>query len=144
MLLINVYWGAKNGQVLVPTMAKTDAGFWLEVDPVEQATTIDVSSIAAVLQRSASRGNPAVPTPSRSAFPEWVVLKHANKKKRRDFENEFALLSIEHSQGEAYLIRNHVRSKDGRGYEPEFEARVTLHGESTFFEIASGLKSAAE
>ena len=96
MLLINVYWGAKSGQVLAPTMAKTDAGFWLEVDPVEQAATSDVSSISAALQSCASRGNHSVPTPPRSAFPDWVVLKHANKKKRRDFENEYALLSIEH------------------------------------------------
>jgi len=144
MLLINVYWGAKSGQVLVPTMAKTDAGFWLEVDPVEQAATCNLSSIAAALQRCESRGNPAVPTPPRSAFPDWVVLKHANKKNLRDFENDYALLSIEHSQADAYLIRNHHRSKEGHGYEPELEARLSLRGDSTFLEIASGLKLAAE
>ena len=89
MLLINVYWSAKSGQVLVPTMAKTDAGFWLEVDPVEEAAISDVSSITAALQRCASRGCSAVPTPPRSAFPDWVVLKHANKRNLRDFENEY-------------------------------------------------------
>ena len=144
MLLINIYWGAKNGQVLVPTMAKTDAGFWLEVDPVEQAATSDVGSIAAALQRCATRGNPTVPTPPRSAFPDWVVLKHADKKNLRDFENEYALLSIEHSLGDAYLIRNHHRSKEGHGYEPELKARLILGDESTLFELASGLKSAAQ
>jgi hypothetical protein len=136
MLLINVYWGEKSGRVFVPTMAKTDAGFWLEVDPVEQAATSDVSSIAAALQRCASRENPAAQTPPRSGFPDWVVLKHANKRKIRDFENEYGLLSIEHTQGDAYLIRNHSRSKDLRGYEPEREARLTLRDESTFLEIA--------
>jgi hypothetical protein len=144
MLLLNVYWGAKSGQVLVPTMAQTEAGFWLEVDPVERADTSDLSSIASALQRCASRGNPRVPTPPRSAFPEWVVLKHSNKKRLRDFENEFGLLSIEQSHGDSYLIRNHPRSKDGRGYEPDLVACLTLCGGSTFFEIASGLKSAAD
>jgi hypothetical protein len=143
MLLINVYWGEKSGRVFVPTMAKTATGFWLEVDPVEQAATSDVSSIAAALQRCASRGNPAVQTPPRSAFPDWVVLKHANKKKQRDFENEYELLSIEHTQGNEYLIRSHPRSKNLRGYEPEREARLTLRNESTFLEIASALKSVA-
>lgn len=144
MLLINVYWGEQSGRVFVPTLAKTDAGFWLEVDPVEQAPTSDVSSIAAALLGCTSRGNPAVQTPPRSAFPDWVVLKHANKKKQRDFENEYRLLSIEHTIGNAYLIRNHSRSKDLRGYEPELEARLTLRDESTFLEIASALKSVAE
>ena len=144
MLLINVYWGEKSGQVFVPTMAKTDAGFWLEVDPVEQAAASDVSSIAAALQRCASRGNPAVQTPPRSAFPDWVVLKHANIKKLREFENEYGLLSIEHTQGDGYLIRSHPRSKDLRGYRSESEARLTLRDESTFLEIASSLKSVAE
>jgi len=144
MLLINVYWGEKSGRVFVPTMAKTDVGYWLEVDPVEQAATSDLNSIAAALQRCASRGNPAVQTPPRSSFPDWVVLKHAKKKKVRDFEKEYGLWSIELTQGGAYLIRNHSRSKDLRGYEPEREARLTLRDESTFLEIASALKSLAE
>jgi hypothetical protein len=143
MLLMNVYWSTDSRRVFVPTMAKTDAGFWLEIDPVEEAATYDVSSIAAALQRCAARGNPAVPTPSRSRFPDWVVLKPANKKKLRDFEKEYELLSVERKP-DAYLIRKHHRSKEGRGYEPEREARLTLRSESTFFEIAAALKSVAD
>ena len=144
MFLMNVYWGTDSRRVFVPTMAKTDAGFWLEIDPVEEAATHDVSSIAAALQRCAARGNPAVPTPSRSRFPDWVVLKPANKKRLLDFENEYGLLSVERKPGDAYLIRKHHRSAEGRGYEPEREARLTLRSESTFLEIAAALKSVAD
>jgi len=144
MQLMNIYWGAESGRVLVPTMAKTEAGFWLEMDPVEEAAAADANSIASALQRCASRATPVIPTPNRSELLEWVVGKAAKKRKPRDFENEYELLSVEHRSGDSYLIRKHHRSKEGRGYEPERDPRLILSSESSFLEIAAALQSIAD
>lgn len=143
MLRIHIYWGINSGLALVPTLAKADAGYWLEVNPVERAATGDEASVAEALRHSASRGHAVVPTPTRSESPEWVVLKPANKKRPRDFENEYRLFSIECAEADGCQVREHRRSADGRGYVPDPEPTTTLPSGSGFSDMASAIRSIA-
>ena len=76
----------RRGKVFIPTMARTEAGFYLAVDPVEVVDAVNPAAMETALMNVVRRGNPAVPTPSRDGYPEWVVLKHAGVKSAAAFE----------------------------------------------------------
>jgi hypothetical protein len=76
----------RRGKVFVPTMARTEAGFYLAIDPVEVVDASDLAAIESAFLSAIQRGNPTVPTPSRDGYPEWVVLKHAGVKSASKFE----------------------------------------------------------
>jgi hypothetical protein len=67
-------------QVLIPTMARTEAGFYLAIEPVSVIDPHDRQSIRSALLDVIRRGNPTVPTPSRANYPPDPLLKHANVK----------------------------------------------------------------
>ena len=76
----------RRGRAFIPTMARTEAGFYLAIDPVEVVDAADPAAMEAAFINVVQRGNPAVPTPSRDGYPEWVVLKHAGVKSAAAFE----------------------------------------------------------
>jgi hypothetical protein len=70
----------RKGIAYIPTMARTEAGFYLAVEPVEVASVGDKAALEQALVRTISRGNPIVPTPTRANFPQPVLLSHAKVK----------------------------------------------------------------
>jgi hypothetical protein len=76
----------RRGKVFIPTMARTTAGFYLAVDPVEVVNASDSDAIESAFLKTIQSGHPTVPTPSRDGFPEWVVLKYAGVKSAATFE----------------------------------------------------------
>lgn len=72
--------------VLVPTMGRTDAGFYIGIDPVEVRDSTDRAGAEEAMLRTVERGNPMIPTPTRNNFPDPVVLKYANVKSLSTFE----------------------------------------------------------
>ncbi len=84
-MLWQVY--SRKGLVYVPTVARTEAGYYMDIDPVEVVPAKDTPSLERAIKKAISNGNPIVPTPSRAAFPEPVVLKYAGMKSWRAFEN---------------------------------------------------------
>jgi hypothetical protein len=59
----------RNGVVFLPTMAKTEGGYWLGVEPVDVQNVETVGALQTVLLAAIARGNPTVPTPTREDFP---------------------------------------------------------------------------
>lgn len=76
----------RKGRAFIPTMAKTDAGFYMGIEPVEVVDASDHSGLQEALIRSISRGNPSVSTPGRDNYPEDPLLKHAGVKSLATFE----------------------------------------------------------
>jgi hypothetical protein len=76
----------RKGLAFVPTMAETEAGFYMAIEPVEMVDAADAQAIEAAMVRAVERGNPIVPTPVRGAFPEPVLLRHAGVKSLATFE----------------------------------------------------------
>src|SRR5688572_26355101 len=73
---------------LVPTLARTRAGFYLEGEPVEVLSAPTADDLAAALWRAKERGNRTVPTPSRNRFPPPVVHRHAGPATDRELERQ--------------------------------------------------------
>jgi hypothetical protein len=65
IMLWNFY--LRNGTAYVPTVAQTEAGFYLDVEPVEVVPATDFQALQQAIKRSLNRGNPKVPTPSRAS-----------------------------------------------------------------------------
>ena len=115
---VNVYWNKRTGSVLVPTLAKTQAGFWLEIEPVEQAEAGSSASVSAAVKKSAARAGTIVSTPTRASFPKPVVLQYSAAKSWSAFRKNHELLSVERSADGRYLVRLHTKSGDG-GYDDD-------------------------
>jgi hypothetical protein len=67
-------------------MAKTEAGYWLAVEPVDVEPVSDAIQLAKLLERAIRRGNPVVPTPTRADFPPDVMRKYCGLKSFSGFE----------------------------------------------------------
>jgi hypothetical protein len=82
------FWAlfVRKKQVLIPTMARTEAGFYMAIEPVSVIDPQDRQSIRSALLEVIRRGNPTVPTPSRAAYPPDPLVKHANVKTSSAFE----------------------------------------------------------
>src|SRR5215471_14446307 len=87
------------GMVYVPTFARTDAGFYMHIEPIEVVSTSDTKSFAEALKRSISRGNPVVCTPLRHEYKKPEVLKHAKVKSWSLFEKESSSWSVSETNG---------------------------------------------
>jgi len=84
----------RKGQVFVPTVSKTEAGFYLNTRPVAVHEISDCAGIAQTIHEAMARGNPIVPTPTRENFPVPVVLEYAKVKSWASFEKTAACWEI--------------------------------------------------
>jgi len=93
-----------NQLVLVPTMAKTMAGFYMGIEPVEVAPVDDRTSVVQAILRVVRRGNPRVPTPPGGPkFPKSPLLKYAGLKSRSSLDRIAKTWNLSKREG-AYLI----------------------------------------
>jgi len=102
----------RKGQAFIPTMAQTEAGFYMGIDPVEVADVSDRKAVEDVMLRAIVRGNPTVPTLTRDTFPEDVLLKHAKVKSLSTFEKLAQTWKFSKREG-AYLIAPYRPLKSG-------------------------------
>src|SRR6185295_9834556 len=66
----HVYFRA--GRFFVPVVARTDAGYYLDIEPVGVSAVDDAGALTALLQQVIDAGNPPVPAPLRGQFPRPV------------------------------------------------------------------------
>ena len=108
-----------NRTAFVPTVAQTDAGFYLEVDPVEVVSVTDTEALQHAVKHAIGRGNPKVPTPTRAAFPKPVVLKYAKAKSWPAFERGSLYWTVVEKDGVYHVIQG--RKRPDRGWEDDPE-----------------------
>jgi hypothetical protein len=111
------------GQALVPTMARTAAGFYIGIEPVETVDARNRTAVEQALMRAIGRGNPSVPTPSRTDFPKNPLLKYVKLKSDSSFDKLSRSWKLSKHDG-AYLIVPYRLRRD-TGKEEDVE-----HGEA--------------
>jgi hypothetical protein len=114
-MLWHVY--VRQGIAYVPTVAQAEAGFYIGIEPVVAVPATDVDAVQAAVRQAIGKGNPRIPTPSRAAFPQPVVLKHARVKSWSAFEKGASLLTISRKD-ERYKIQA-GRKRHDAGWEPD-------------------------
>ena len=121
-MLWNVYF--RKGTVLIPTVAKTEAGFYLDINPVDAVHVTDAQAIRSAITRAVSTGNPTIPTPTRAAFPKPVVLSYVNVKSWYAFEREAECWEIV-IEKDVYQIKT-MRKSSSKGWEDDPEILETI------------------
>ena len=109
----------RKGQAFVPTMARTEAGFYMGVEPVEVVEARNHAAVEQAMVRAVSRGNPSVPTPTRANFPESSLLKHAKVRSLSSFEKSAKSWKLS-KRDNAYFIVPYRPRKD-QGVEEDIE-----------------------
>jgi hypothetical protein len=143
MHLVRCTFYLRRGTVYVPTMAQTEAGYWLGVEPVVVEKVADADALKGVLLRAMNRGNPIVPTPTREHFPPDVMRRHCGMKSFSAFERTAQRWSIS-QRGDSYVICPWSRSARYRGaWEEDHERKTIVPAAMTFEEIARRVASIA-
>lgn len=110
-MYIHVY--EYHGIMLIPTVAKTDAGFYIEIEPVAVPEPT-VSNIASALTAAKQRSSTVIPAPRRGEYSKPVVLRHAKARSWKDFERGARLWKVTWSNGTFRLRRTaHVDADQG-------------------------------
>ena len=109
----------------IPVLAKTEAGYHMNVEPVEVVDIDDGHAFALAFKRTISRGNPVIPTPTRATgFPKPVVPKYAKLKSWKEFEHGASYWTFEEKRG-AYHIEKWKKGEE-RGWIPDPERMITF------------------
>jgi hypothetical protein len=72
---ITIYWSKAKNLVVIPTSAKTEAGYSIDIEPVTVVPLGDLAAIKSAIRLAAFRTIGVIPTPLRGEFPKPVVLK---------------------------------------------------------------------
>ncbi len=130
----------RQGIAYVPTVARADAGFYLDIEPVAVVPATDVDGVQAAVRKAIGKGNPRIPTPSRATFPKPVILKHAKAKSWSVFEKGASVLTISR-KGDCYKIQA-GRKRPDAGWEPD-PSQVELLPEGAGVEVVAERVSSA-
>jgi hypothetical protein len=124
------YWMLiiRKGKAYVPTMAKTEAGFYMGMEPIEVVNTTDRQQVENAVMRAITRGNPVVPTPSRDSYPPSPLLKVANVKSLSTFEKSAQTWKLSKTQG-AYEIVPYKRVKPAGSLEDKEQTELVPDSE---------------
>jgi hypothetical protein len=106
-------------KVIIPIQAKTDAGYFLDIEPAEVINTDNPVGIEEAFKRLVQRGNPLVAAPKREAFPKPVVLSYSGSKSLHVYERSLRSWYVEVTET-AYQITP-LRHRSDRGFEEELE-----------------------
>ncbi len=140
-MLIQVFWNKINGDVIVPTVVQTEAGYWLGIEPVECASWSDLRSVIVAVQHADARNGRIVPTPSRQNFPKPAVLPYSTVKSMNDFEKKYELASIFRSSEGAYSVERYKPSEDGSGGVIDPDASTTYPSGTSLDKIVEHLST---
>lgn len=124
----------RNGTVYMPTVARTEAGYYLDIDPVEVVPAADSENLQSTIGKALSKGNPVAPTPTRATFPKPVVSKYAKVKSWSAFEKGTLVWSIVENSGN-YQIEPHRKAPD-KGWEDDPTRIEHLPPGTTLEEVA--------
>jgi hypothetical protein len=101
-MFVNVY--LREGKTYLPTVAKTDAGFYMNVEPVAVIPVADLGALRNAFRDVLVRGTPIIPTPKRNAYPPSLLPRYAGVKTDRAFMQQAAHWSMDDKGGEFKII----------------------------------------
>src|SRR5687767_11708119 len=84
----------RRGKVYFPTVAQTDAGYFLDLEPVYVTDITNTEELTHSLTKAILAGNQIVPAPSRGAYLQPVVSSAAGLKSWSAFEKGACCYSV--------------------------------------------------
>jgi hypothetical protein len=105
--------------VYVPTVAKTEAGFYQTIEPVTAVSLSDGQGLTNILKTMLLKGNPIIPTPKAAGRATSPILKYAPIKSLSKFDKQASYWQI-YERGGVYEFGPLKRRAD-RGWEEDPE-----------------------
>lgn len=123
------------GRVYVPTVAKTEAGFYQTIEPVAVVELSDRQALIDVLKAMLLKGNPIIPTPRPPGRATSPILKYSPIKSLSKFDKEAVYWQI-YEKGGVYEFGPLKRRAD-RGWEEDPDKIQKVPLDSTLDEVLS-------
>lgn len=124
----------RKGKVIVPTASQTDAGFYIELEPVTVADAIDADAVVRAVIAALDRGNPRIKTPERDAYLPPVVLPYAGVKSWKTFEKGAQTWSVDVE--DKYIVIRPQRTHQEGGWVDDEDKLEYFASDTPFEQIA--------
>jgi hypothetical protein len=132
----NIY--IRKGKAFIPALAKTEAGFYLEVEPVEVTDLEDRDAFAYAVARAFGRGMRHVPTPTAEDYKKpAVVASAAGYVSWSAFARGCRLFKVTQKVDGFYLFEE--RPQKGGAWLPAQTPLAVMPPESAVFEVGRRL-----
>lgn len=115
----------RKGKAYVPTVAQTEAGFFLDIDPVTVLPADDREALVRSIADVIAAGNPVVPAPARGAYPTPAVLQAAGVKTWSTFEKSARCFTVYRTES-GYEIPAMERAAEGWVENPQRAKKLPL------------------
>jgi hypothetical protein len=115
----------RKGKAYVPTVAQTDAGFFLDIEPVTVLPADDREALVRAIVGVISAGNPTVAAPVRGAYPTPVVLQVAGVKTWSTFEKSARCYTVYRTESRCEIPAME-RAADGWVENPQRARKLPL------------------
>ena len=89
----------RNGKVIIPTVVRTEAGFYIDINPVAVIDVKDTEALKSTLLATLQMHNPKVPTPQQQEEPGSVILETLGIKRWEAFERGAVFYTIHQGTG---------------------------------------------
>ena len=119
--------------VYVPTVAVTEAGFFMDIDPVGVVEVGDRLRVGEEIRKTIAKGNPIVETPTRASFPKPIILNYVNVKSWAAFLKGASYWKILEEDA-SYRLVFQSRLQSG-GWEDDFKKTETFDGVKAIDEL---------
>jgi hypothetical protein len=105
MIASSVYcYGAT---ILIPTMGRTEFGFYRLVEPVEVLHQATISNLSSALRRAKDRGNPDVSAgPSNQAKERTLLVRYSHAASRHEFERRASVWDVDWMDDRIFVTPN--------------------------------------
>lgn len=127
MNLLRCYLRKK--QVIVPTIAKADAGFYLDAEPVHVLDLSDSAAIKKELIAQMRQEEHEIPTPTSTKTPGSVILEALHLTNWQSFEKETVMYTLHRSNdGSALYVTGRAANglwSHNKDYEHKFPKTAT-------------------
>lgn len=114
----------RKGLIYIPVSARTDAGFYLHIEPIEVIEAQDTDRLFNAIKGVIAKGNPVVPTPDRNSYAKSPILKCSGIKSWSQFEKDARFWTLSDTAGE-YWFTPWKKRRD-RGSEPDTQRSITF------------------
>lgn len=102
----------RKGKAIIPTVAITEEGFYLDIEPVSIVSVSDKALLKEKLLSAIESENLRIPTPERADEPGSVVLEKVGVKRWEVFERQSVLFTF-HGGPDAITLYETGRNHDG-------------------------------
>ena len=110
MTLIRVY--VFNQQLVLPTVAQTEDGFFVDTAPVKVLTMKKVEQWPGAIYKALAKGNEVIPTPDATDEPGSSILDVLNIRKWSTFETQ-AIMYVLHDGGRYVMMHRTGKGANG-------------------------------